>query len=55
MNTYNSGPVIGDYFRYRELAVFWARVALDVARQGHPYQEVARRAHEAFRYALLNS
>lgn len=53
MSAYHPDPVIRDYFRYRELAVFWARVAIDVARKGYPYQEAARRAHEAYRYAKL--
>ena len=37
--------------RQRELAVFWAAVALDVARLGGTFQEAARRAHEAYHRA----
>lgn len=44
--------VICDYQTYRAQARKWARYALQNKRDGLPWQECARNAHENFSWAL---
>lgn len=45
--------VARDYAEAMRVARKWARIALDNHRDGMPWQEAARQAHAALRWALL--
>jgi hypothetical protein len=46
-------PIIRDYWIHRRAAKRWARVALANAKDGLPWHEAAKRAHEHLKFALM--
>jgi hypothetical protein len=45
--------IISDYWHCKRVAVAWARIAIDNKRDGIPWHQAAKNAHDAIRFALL--
>jgi hypothetical protein len=44
---------IDDYRHAREMAKYWARIAIDNKSKNLPWHDAAKNAHDALSYALL--
>ena len=45
--------IIYDYQNAKRIARYWARIALENKKNGLPWKESAKNAHDALSYALL--
>jgi len=53
INGGNYNSLVGDYLQFKKQAKKWARYALENKRDGFPWEECARRAHENLKWALM--
>ena len=44
---------LDDYRHARKVARYWARIAIDNKRDGLPWHDAAKNAHDALSYAFL--